>query len=234
MIRSGELANEAKRAYTDGKEFFYDHVSRFIVQPIDKTRPLINIKVNSQRRSMRGIILLYVEPYNAGARDSEKFIFPDLNEVSVTINGSPNMLFNNGIESRDAWRQVSRFFMIEKHNTQHITLQKFYTKDKFGLLIDLRSMADQEMHGSGTRLVNTTDGVQLEIKRYAKGSGTVNCHVFIISDAPFDIQNRQLESVQYQNGSWKHSIQRSDCWSDQLWQDAVSREPAMRAIQWQV
>ena len=78
-----------------------------------------------------------------------------------------------------------------------MTLQKFYTKDKVGLLIDLRSMASQEMHGSGTHLINTTDGVQLEIKRDAKGSGTVNCHIFIISDAQFNIQNKQLESVQY-------------------------------------
>ena len=92
MIRSGELANEATSAYTEGKEFLYEHVSRYINHPIDKTRPLINIKVNSLRRSMKGILLLFVEPYNAGASDSEKFIFPDLNKVSVTINGSPNML----------------------------------------------------------------------------------------------------------------------------------------------
>ena len=66
-------------------------------------------------------------------------------------------------------------------------LQKPYAENKFGLLIDLRSMACPEMHGSGTRLVNTTDGVQLEIERDAKGSGTVNCYVFIISDAQFNI-----------------------------------------------
>ena len=78
-----------------------------------------------------------------------------------------------------------------------MTLKKFYTEDKFGLLIDLRSMASQEMHGSGTRLVNTTDGVQLEIQRKAEGSGNVNCHAFVIYDSQFNIMNRQLESVQY-------------------------------------
>ena len=87
--------------------------------------------------------------------------------------------------------------MKEKYKPQHMTLGKFYTKNKFRLLIDLRSMASQEMHGSGTRLVNTTDGVQLEIERDGKGTGTVNCHVFAISDSQFNIVNRQLESVQY-------------------------------------
>ena len=53
------------------------------------------------------------------------------------------------------------------------------------------------MHGSGTRLVNTTDGVQLEIKRNTKGSDVVNCHVYIISDSQFNIMNKQLDSVQY-------------------------------------
>jgi len=76
-------------------------------------------------------------------------------------------------------------------------LKKFYTGNRFGLLIDLRSMANQTMHGSSTRLVNTTDRVQLEIERKSTGSGDVYCHIFVISDAQFSILGRQLESVQY-------------------------------------
>ena len=196
MIRSKELADEATSAYESGKEFLYDHVSRNSVKRVDTSTDLMNIKVDSQRRSMKGILLLFVKQYTAGARDSEEYVFPDLEKVLVTINGSPNMLYNNGIESEDAWRQASRFFMKEKHKPQHMTLQKFYAEDKFGLLIDLRSMASQEMHGSGTRLVNTTDGVQLEIKR-STGKGPFNRHVFVISDAQMNIQNRQLDSVMY-------------------------------------
>ena len=193
MVRSKSLAEGAARIYDSGKEFAYDHVFRDKVVTFAKgTDTRINIKVNAQRRSMKGILLLFVEPYAAGTRDSEKYIFPDLKKISVTINGSPNMLYNNGIETRDIWSEVSRFFMKEKHKPQHMTLQKFYANNKFGLLIDLRSMESQKMHGSGTRIVNSTDGIQLEIERDAKGSGQVNCHVFIISDAMFGIMNRQL------------------------------------------
>ena len=197
MVQSEKLANEAAGVYDSGKEFAYDHVSRDKAVPINKTETRINIKVNAQRRSMKGGLLLFIEPYTAGTRDSEKHIFPDLKKISVMINSSPNMLYNNGIESRDIWSEVSRFFMKEKHKPQHMTLEKFYTKNKFGLLIDLRSMASQEMHGSGTRIVNSAGGVQLEIERDGKESGTVNCHVYIISDSQFNIQNKQLESVQY-------------------------------------
>ena len=174
----------------------YDHVSRHSVKRVGTSTELINVKVDSQRRSMKAILFLFVKPYAAGTRDSEEYVFPDLKKAFVTINSSPNMLYNNGIEGEDAWRQASRFFMKEKHKPQHMTLNKFYAKDKFGLLINLRSMASQEMHGSGTRLVNTTDGVQLEIKR-TTGTGPFNCHVFVIADAQLNIQNRLLDSVMY-------------------------------------
>jgi len=57
-------------------------------------------------------------------------------------------------------------------------------------------MTAQDMHGSGTRIVNTTDGIQLEIERKAEGSGDVKCHIFVISDSQFNLMDRQLESVQ--------------------------------------
>ena len=124
MIRSEDLADQATRVYESGKEFLYDHVSRNSVKRVDTSTELMNIKVDSQRRSMKGILLLFVKPYAAGARDSEEYVSPDLKKVLVTINGSPNMLYNNGIEGEDAWRQASRFFMKEKHKPQQLPLNK--------------------------------------------------------------------------------------------------------------
>ena len=196
MISSEDLADQATSVYENGKEFLYDRVMRNSVKKFETSTDQMDIIVNTHIRSMKAILLLFVKPYTAGTRDSEEYVFPDLKNVSVTINGSPNMLYNNGIEAQDAWRKASRFFMQEKHKTQHMTLNKFYAEDKFGLLIDLRSMASQEMHGSGTRLVNTTDGVQLGISR-TTGKGPLHCHVFVIADAQMNIQNRQLDSVMY-------------------------------------
>ena len=86
--------------------------------------------------------------------------------------------------------------MKEKNKTEHMNLSKFYTDNKFGLVIDMHSMAAQAMHGSGKRIVKSTDGVQLEIEWSAKGSGDVNCHIFVISDSQFNIIGSQLEFVQ--------------------------------------
>jgi len=145
---------------------------------------------------MKGVLLLFIQPYANGARDSEKYVFPDLTKVSVTINGSPNMIYNDGVESKDMWEEAQRFFVKEKNKTEHMDATKFYTGDNFGLLIVMRTMADQEMHGSGRRIVNSTDGVQLEIERKAF-SADLNCHVFVISDYQLNVIDRQKESIQY-------------------------------------
>ena len=101
MIRSKTLADEAESVFNSGKEFAYDHVMRSKVVSINKgTETRINIKVDAQRRSLKAILLLFIEGYTGGGRDSEKYVFPDLTKVSVTINGTPNRIFNNGVKKR--------------------------------------------------------------------------------------------------------------------------------------
>jgi len=52
------------------------------------------------------------------------------------------MIYNSGIEGKDMWEEAHRFFVKEKNKTVHMNATKFYTDDKFGLVVDMRSMAD--------------------------------------------------------------------------------------------
>ena len=156
----------------------------------------MNLRMNPQRRSLKGILLLFIVPYTAGARDSENYLNPDITKVDVTINGSPNRIYNEGIKGIDMWNEVSQFFGTKGDDRSNMNLTKYLTDTKFGLFIDLRSMADSTLHGNGQRLVNTNDGVQLAIERNTTGSGRAKCHIFIISDAQVNIMDRQLQSVQ--------------------------------------
>lgn len=79
-----------------------------------------------------------------------------------------------------------------------MNLKTFYTENRVGFLIDLRSIADHSMHSSGTRLVKTRDRVQLELERKDSSSCNVNCHVFVISDSQMNIQEGQLKSIELQ------------------------------------
>ena len=157
----------------------------------------LNLRVNPQRRSLKGILLLFINPYAAGAWDTEQYFNPDITKVKVTVNGVPNRVFNEGLSGSDMWQEMTRYFNPSTNGRPNMTLAKYLTSNKFGHWIDLHSMADTTMHGNGQRMVNTQDGVQLEIDRKASGSGTTNCHIFTVSDAQMSIMSQQLESVQY-------------------------------------
>ena len=198
VIRSKTLADEALSTYRSGKEFAYDLVMRSEVVPITRgSDTLLTLWVNHQRRSLKGILLLFINQYNPGARDSENYFNPDITKVKVTVNGVPNRVYSDGISDKDMWNELTRHFNPHSGGWPNMTLAKYLTGNKFGLWIDLRSMDDTTMHGNGQRLVNAQDGVQLEIERTASGSGITNCHIFTVSGAQMNIMGQQLESVQY-------------------------------------
>ena len=198
VIRSQTLADEATSTYKSGKEFAYDYVMRERVVPITRgSDTRLNLRVNPQRRSLKGILLLFISPYTPGNRDSEYYFNPDITKVAVTVNGVPNRVYNEGISGSDMWEELTRHFKPSTDGRPNMTLAKYLADNKFGLWIDLRSMDDTTMHGNGQRLVNTQDGVQLEIVRKASGSGITNCHIFTVSDSQINIMGQQLESVQF-------------------------------------
>ena len=164
-IFSEKLANEAISVYLNGKEFAYDHVMREGVITFAKgSETRLNIRVNPQRRSLKAILLLFIELFTAGARESEKYFNPDITKVHVIINSSPNKIYNNGIDSSDMWDEISQFFGTKnKEGESNMNSTKYLADYKFGLLIDLRSMEDTSLHGNGVRLANTKDGIHLEI-----------------------------------------------------------------------
>ena len=204
VIRSKQLADMVTGFYTHGKEFAYDQIVLEEVFEVNGgTESRLNYRVNPQRRSLKGILLLFIVPYTVGARDSENYLNPDITKVSVTVNSSANRVYSEGITGIDMWNEVSRFFgtkskkSVGGNDRPNMNLTKYLTDNKFGLFFDLRSMADTIVHGNGQRLVNTKDGVHLAIERNTSGSVKAKCHFFTISDAQMNIMGGQLQSIQY-------------------------------------
>ena len=157
----------------------------------------LNLMVNPQRRSLKGILLLFINNFTPGARDTEHYFNPNITKVKVTVDGVPNRVYNEGLSGSDMWQEITRHFKPSTNGRPNMMLAKYLTNNKFGLWIDLRSMADTTMHGNGQRLVNAQNGVQLEIDRNASGSGVTFCYIFTVSDSQMNIMGQQLESVQY-------------------------------------
>ena len=111
IIRSKFLADEAMSAYTHGKEFAYDFVKLEWVEPISRgSDTRINLRVNPQSRSLKGILLLFINPYDDGARNSEHYFNPDITKVKVTVNGVPSRVYSEGITGTDMWKELTRHF----------------------------------------------------------------------------------------------------------------------------
>ena len=68
----------------------------------------------------------------------------------------------------DMWEELFRRFGKE-NSVMNAT--DIYAGDRFGLFIDLRSMKNNDLCGSGLTLVNMKEGVQLAINRKSSGSG---------------------------------------------------------------
>ncbi|KXJ07079.1 hypothetical protein AC249_AIPGENE2238 [Exaiptasia diaphana] len=191
-INSSALAQEASTNYSVGKGFYYENVLLHKTFTIAKaTESVINEHVNLPRRSMSGILMLFVDPYAAGARDSEKFVYPKITKVNVNVDGMPNKLYGKGMLPTDFWTAI-----VNRIGITDITQKDFYT-NKFALWIDLRTYYDNNMHGGGLVLNSTKDGVKLEIKRTAGGSGNITCYMFEVADAVMELANASLKSMIY-------------------------------------
>jgi len=192
-INSEMLAKQVQSEYQVGKGFYFENILLHKQFQITRnTDSVINEHINIPRRSMSGILLLFTEPYDAGARDSEKFVYPNLTGVNFNIDGLPNKLYSKGMTKTDFWKSAtSKFGLCDNMK------QKDFYSDKFCLWVDLRPYSDDSIHGNGLRLNSTKDGIKLELKRDTTGSGKLNCYLFVISDAAMEVQNSDLKAIMY-------------------------------------
>ncbi len=145
---------------------------------------------------MKGLVILFKKAQNQHELDSESFHNPGIDSVSTTIEGLSNKVYTQDIKPRHFFEEASRYFMDpEKKDSCLMDLEK-YSEGKFGLFLDLRSFSDNAFHGSGIKVMNTKDGIQLQIK---KKTGTTACraYIFLLTDSMLSIQNSRLKSVAY-------------------------------------
>ena len=199
-ISSDYLAQEASAAYAAGKGFYYENI--LLNKTFEISKPddsVINEHVNVPRRSMTGILCLFNDIPTAGTRDAEKFVNPAMLSVATNINGMPNKLYSKDMITTDFYKSMKKRMEPLGGNVGESIVRplSFYVGGMFGLWIDLRTFPDEEIHGGGFSLDSTSDGVKLEIRRKAGGSGKITCYIYVVSDALVEIMNSGLHSIKY-------------------------------------
>ena len=191
-IENQTIADEVASMYAVGRSLSFEHVTLMKTVPWAASSTLINENINIPRKSMKAVVLLFTKTSRI---DSEEFLYPNITEVKITIEGVPNQVYSQGIKKSRFYDEAMRLFGSKDEKDQFMTPQKFY-KDKFALVIDLRSTEEVNKTGHGKKIVNTQNGILLEIKKTAH-TGNINCKIFVVSDGLVNFMNNDLRSIQY-------------------------------------
>ena len=64
-----------------------------------------------------------------------------------------------------------------------------YLVNKYTLWLDFRMIDENELHGTGRRIENASEGINLQIEKKAEAAGALNAYIYLIMDAQLNIQN---------------------------------------------
>ena len=124
-------------------------------------------------------------------------MFPELTRVNVTVEGNPNDIYSKGLAKRDMYREAVRFFgssTCEKYlGSKCMSRRKFYT-DKFACVIDFRTVDDENVSGSGRKLVGTQAGILMEVEKETTSTG-LSCHVFVVVDGIINMVGNKFQGT---------------------------------------
>ena len=72
-----------------------------------------------------------------------------------------------------------------------------YLVNRYALCLDLRMIDKKELHGTGRRIENASEGITLQIEKKAESAGPLNAYIYLIMDAQLNIQNGAYVSAVY-------------------------------------
>jgi hypothetical protein len=201
-IRDTILYKEIERDLTHGASFLFDHVHHYRREEIKKSDAFINLEITGvDRRSLKGILLLFEDQFVAGERDSEMFMNPTIKTAKYTIDGLPNKHYSDeGYREWFQWREISKHFIHEEYKSSqdiYMDLVLYYAGYKFALWTDMRSTQDNDVRGTGKEH-RSKDTIKMEIYKnvHANDNGISKyiMHVYVVADARINIKDKRLHS----------------------------------------
>ncbi|MCG7888993.1 MAG: hypothetical protein N0C80_01725, partial [Candidatus Thiodiazotropha endolucinida] len=204
-VSDTELARQI-RQQVDGKMvILYDRILRHRKIPKNKSDTLWNINLNVPARSMKGILMLFEDPERAS---TEEYYNPEITKVEMTIEGIPNQLYSQGMKAYQQWDEINKFFALNSKRNKETnmiakelyftnTILEKYLTNNYALWLDLRSIDDNTLHGSGRRIENASEGITIQITKEAGADEPINLYLFVIQDAQINFEDGRFKEVSY-------------------------------------
>ena len=206
-VINASLASQSGTEYMKSS-ILYDRILRARIIPLNKSDTSFSVDINSPSKSLKGVLLIFTQERSATkfARDTEEFYNPKITKVEITVEGVPNELYAQNMEYRHQYDEIVKHFAegrlkeagaIQKDLQLHnVDIASYYT-DKYALWLDVRTIDDNRLHGSGRRLENTSEGIRLQITKKAESAGKLSCYLYIFQDAQINISDAQFLNVVY-------------------------------------
>ena len=86
---------------------------------------------------------------------------------------------------------------VQKHLQLHNISVREYLVNKYALWLDFRTIDENELHGTGRRIGNPSEGITLQIEKKEESAGALNAYIYLIMDVQFNIQNGTYVSAVY-------------------------------------
>ena len=149
----------------------YERILRHRRVKVNKSDTTWNWSFNLPCKSVKGILVLFEgeQPY---ARDTGKFYNPCIQKVSVIVVGKPNQLYTQGMRSFEQYDEICKYFAegkipnkVQKHLQLHNVNVGEYLTDTYALWLDFRMIDENFLQGTGRRIENASEGINLQIEK---------------------------------------------------------------------
>ena len=117
-------------------------------------------------------------------------------------------IYVQGMRSFEQYDEICKYFAEGKQRDNNVNeIQKHlqlydlslgeYLVNKYALWLDFRMIDENELHRTGRRIENASEGVTLQIEKKAESAGAHSAYIYLIMDAQLNIQNGTYVSVGY-------------------------------------
>ena len=86
---------------------------------------------------------------------------------------------------------------IQKHLQLYNLSVGEYLVNKYALWLDFRTIDENELHRTGIRIENASEGITLQIEKKEGSAGALKAYIYLIMDAQLNIQNGTYVSAVY-------------------------------------
>ena len=122
----------------------------------------------------------------------------------VTVEGKPNQLYSQGMRSFEQYDEACKYFAEGKlANEVQAQLELYdaslgeYLNNKYDLWFDFRTIDENELHGTGRQIGNTSGQITVQVEKKAESAGALKAYIYLIMDAQLNIQSGAYVSEVY-------------------------------------